>query len=185
MASLQRHQQRHQQLNVNNTMKKHSVIRLLNVVVLVACVVWNISSSNKFFRTLKAADSNGKQRLELIPLFIIWLGDRNLTGLHAAAVESCRRTNADHFDVRLIRNEDVDNLGFPLHDLFYLLDSVQKSDYLRQELLHHHGGFYLDADVFCIQPLHKSLEIFKDTHVLGGGGKSQFRSYRAHAVLFL
>lgn len=66
--------------------------------------------------------------------------------LHESAVESCRKFNQNVFEIRVVKDVDLldalSSLGFDLHPAFHLLDPIQKSDYLRQELLHHHGGIY-------------------------------------------
>ena len=90
-------------------------------------------------------------------IFFVWLGNKPLDGIHAAAIDSCRRMNENNFTITVVRDADLDTLGFELHPLFHLLDPVQKSDYLRQELLHYHGGIYLDSDVFCVRPLAPTL----------------------------
>lgn len=84
-----------------------------------------------------------------------WFGSPDLRPLQAAAFRSC--SGDAEFPQRLVTDADVNQsevrLGFPLHRLFHLLDPVQKGDYIRGELLHYHGGFYLDTDVFCLRSL--------------------------------
>merc|ERR1712217_389859 len=62
-----------------------------------------------------------------------------------------------------VTDEDVrdapSRLGFELHRSFNLLDAAEKSDYLRAELLYHHGGFYLDTDVFCLKSLAETYRV--------------------------
>lgn len=102
----------------------------------------------------------------LATIWIVWLGSRPMPLLHKAAVDSCRRAAAGRegaFIHRLITDADLRNapsrLGFALHDGFVLLDLVQQSDYLRAELLYHHGGFYLDADIFCLHSLGRAYNM--------------------------
>lgn len=82
--------------------------------------------------------------------------------LHQAAMNSCIRANKGDFTVRLVTDEDLQEapqrLGFTLHRSFHLLDAPEKADYLRAELLYHHGGFYLDTDVFCLRSMSRTYE---------------------------
>lgn len=129
--------------------------------------------------TASTTNTTTAQDSQKPPIFFIWLGTRPLEGIYEAAIDSCRRMNSDHFDIRIVTDEDLVNstasLGFELHPYFHLLDPVQKSDYLRQELLHFHGGIYLDADVFCARPLQFTLDMIQrpnDTNTskpVGGG----------------
>ena len=90
-----------------------------------------------------------------LTIFTIWIGnDVQPPPVISAAMESCKSIHADtpNLHYKVITNDDLDetNLGFELHSSFYLLDNVEKSDYLRGELLHNHGGFYMDADMVCL-----------------------------------
>lgn len=91
-----------------------------------------------------------------LTIWTIWIGD-DLTPppVIQAAMQSCRdiHKNEPNLQYRVVTNEDLHNnaLGFRLHPSFWLLDNVEKSDYLRAELLHYHGGFYMDADMLCLQ----------------------------------
>lgn len=113
------------------------------------------------------------------PMWFVWLGSNPLRGLHRAAIESCRKHNQESFDIRIVRDQDLTDsstyLGFDLHPMFHLLDHVQKSDYLRQELLHYHGGIYLDADVFCLQSLAHTLDMVRSdgNKPIGGGSPGE------------
>jgi hypothetical protein len=99
--------------------------------------------------------SNAWWRNVNLTIFTIWIGD-DITPppVIQAAMESCRNVHEDTPNLRykVITNDDLDatNLGFELHPSFWLLDNVEKSDYLRGELLHVHGGFYMDADMVCL-----------------------------------
>ena len=103
-------------------------------------------------------------RADLAPMpttvWRVWLDRAPLRPLQAAALRSCER-DAD-FPTRLITNNDTARseaaLGFSLHPSFHLLDPVQAADYLRCELLHHYGGFYLDTDIFCLRSLRPAYD---------------------------
>lgn len=98
----------------------------------------------------------------------VWFGGSTLRPLQAAAIDSCHigsefRTVLVH-DAKTLKADfpgtivDATSLGIPLHRAFHLLDPVQKADYIRAELLHHFGGFYLDTDVFCLRGLKQAYE---------------------------
>eukprot|EP00550_Attheya_septentrionalis_P012592 CAMPEP_0198305094 /NCGR_PEP_ID=MMETSP1449-20131203/57729_1 /TAXON_ID=420275 /ORGANISM="Attheya septentrionalis, Strain CCMP2084" /LENGTH=301 /DNA_ID=CAMNT_0044007625 /DNA_START=943 /DNA_END=1845 /DNA_ORIENTATION=+ len=106
---------------------------------------------------------------EVITIWTIWIGGSQIPPLVQAAMESCKTAHPNdrdqhgasayarepHLHYRVVTDEDLADpegrLKFSLHPSFFLLDNIEKSDYLRAELLHHHGGFYLDADVLCLQ----------------------------------
>ena len=116
---------------------------------------------------------------ELPPIFFVWLGNIAIETrpLQQGAIESCRKLNEGVFEVKVITDDDLlspmEKLGFELHPSFHLLDKVQRSDYLRLELIHNHGGIYLDTDVFCVRPFARHLAIFEEENVLGGGAASR------------
>mmetsp|Transcript_3153 Transcript_3153/g.5179 ORF Transcript_3153/g.5179 Transcript_3153/m.5179 type:complete len:418 (-) Transcript_3153:327-1580(-) len=114
-----------------------------------------------------------KQQPKKPPLFFVWLGSNEMQDIHRAAIESCTTHNQNTFEIKVVRDDDLlddgRRLGLTLHPLFHLLDHVQKSDYLRGELLHVHGGIYLDADVFCLRSLEPTLHLLEEGKVLGGG----------------
>ena len=90
-----------------------------------------------------------------LTIFTIWIGDDlQPPPVIQAAMESCRSIHKDapNLHYKVITNDDLDatNLGFELHPSFHLLDNVEKSDYLRGELLHYNGGFYMDSDMVCL-----------------------------------
>eukprot|EP00529_Nitzschia_sp_RCC80_P020649 CAMPEP_0113510554 /NCGR_PEP_ID=MMETSP0014_2-20120614/38202_1 /TAXON_ID=2857 /ORGANISM="Nitzschia sp." /LENGTH=405 /DNA_ID=CAMNT_0000406521 /DNA_START=194 /DNA_END=1411 /DNA_ORIENTATION=- /assembly_acc=CAM_ASM_000159 len=92
-----------------------------------------------------------------LTIFTVWIGnDKEPPPVIQAAMQSCRDAHKDDemLEYRVITNEDLRDstkLGFELHPSFWLLDNVERSDYLRGELLHHHGGFYFDADMLCLR----------------------------------
>jgi Capsular polysaccharide synthesis protein len=92
-----------------------------------------------------------------LTIFSVWIGnDASPPPVIQAAMQSCHDAHKDddRLEYRVITNEDLRDstkLGFELHPSFWLLDNVERSDYLRGELLHHHGGFYMDADMLCLR----------------------------------
>jgi len=99
-------------------------------------------------------------RNQNLTIWTIWIGD-DLTPppVIQAAMQSCRDVHEQepHLHYRVITNNDLPTLGFHLHSSFWLLDNVEKSDYLRAELLHHYGGFYMDADMLCLESFQRVL----------------------------
>jgi len=101
-----------------------------------------------------------------LTIWTVWIGSSidNMPQSILAATESCRKVheNEPSLQYRIVTDVDLSDprkhLGFELHPSFHLLDSIEQSDYLRGELLHHHGGFYLDADMLCLQSLKSVLE---------------------------
>lgn len=93
-------------------------------------------------------------RNQNLTIWTIWIGeDKTPPPVIQAAMESCRTIHQDtpNLEYRVLKNDDLQTLTFDLHPSFWLLDNVEKSDYLRGELLHHFGGFYMDADVLCLE----------------------------------
>jgi len=91
------------------------------------------------------------------PIFILWLGEAPIPTLHKGAIESCKRLHGEDFDVQLITDTELakstELLGFDLHRSFRYLSPVEQADYLRSELLYHHGGYVFEADIYCLTPL--------------------------------
>lgn len=77
-------------------------------------------------------------------VFAMWFGGHPMSAVRESGLASL----ADNgLDVVLLRDEDVDAWVLPEHPLlpgYYLLSAIQRSDYLRAYLLHHHGGAYAD-----------------------------------------
>jgi len=93
-------------------------------------------------------------RGQSLTIWTIWIGDDVIPPpIIQAAMQSCRNVHAAEPNLfyHVITNDDLHTLDFDLHPSFWLLDNVEKSDYLRGELLHYHGGFYMDADVLCLK----------------------------------
>ena len=88
----------------------------------------------------------------------VWLGDDPPEVVNFAH-QSCKDVHSNsRLRVLLLTRAELSNFLPTLHPSFDLLDRVEQSDYLRIELLHHHGGFYLDADVICLRSLEHLLD---------------------------
>lgn len=77
-------------------------------------------------------------------IFVVWLGpsmsDARIDGLHS--IEAASGLPIELIDESNLRNWEVKSS--PIHPAFELLTAIQKSDYLRSYLMHHHGGGYTD-----------------------------------------
>lgn len=79
-------------------------------------------------------------------IFTAWLGSNAMPATRVRALESIRRSNPGT-DVELVTLENFADYaveGHPFHEGFNYLGAVQKSDYVRSYILHHHGGVWMD-----------------------------------------
>ncbi|MDI1288910.1 MAG: capsular polysaccharide synthesis protein, partial [bacterium] len=77
-------------------------------------------------------------------VFVLWFGGHPMPQVRQQCVQSLR---ASGLDVVVITDEEVDEWllpGAPLEPAFWLLTPIQRSDYFRAYLMHHHGGAYTD-----------------------------------------
>lgn len=89
-----------------------------------------------------------------------WTGDNALPEYLQLCIDTFARRAASSYCVRLVRASDVEEvLGGPPHPAYQSLSLVHKSDYLRCELLHRHGGLYCDVDTICWSDLHSALHV--------------------------
>lgn len=146
---------------------KHRTGSLCLLIVLVQMTLsrlayrqYTYSENVKFNRrTLSTSDppDDAWWHGQKLTIFTVWIGkDASPPPVIEAAMQSCHNAHKDeeNLSYRVITNDDLKDskkLGFELHPSFWLLDNVEKSDYLRGELLHHHGGFYMDADMLCLR----------------------------------
>ena len=125
---------------------------------------------------------------EALPTTIwrVWLGPSTLRPLQQAALQSCAHSSPD-FPTRLVTNSDTASsearLGLSLHRGFRYLDAVQAADYLRAELLHRHGGFYLDSDVFCLRNLRSAYDASHRFDASGATLKSEYARHGSGLVM--
>ncbi|MGA4670200.1 capsular polysaccharide synthesis protein [Propionibacteriaceae bacterium Y1923] len=79
-------------------------------------------------------------------IWTAWMGDNEMTQSRRDSLRSIRRLHP-RFEVELVTMDSFpEHLveGHPIHPGFESLGPVQKSDYVRCYLLHHHGGVWLD-----------------------------------------
>jgi len=105
--------------------------------------------------------ANSPWQRKNVTIWTVWFGDEDPPPVIQAAMQTCRDVHKDEpfLHYRVLTNKDLHdgNLEFPLHSSFWLLDSVEQSDYLRAELMHYYGGFYMDADIICLKSFRRTL----------------------------
>ncbi|MFW0119763.1 glycosyltransferase [Rothia sp. P5764] len=112
-------------------------------------------------------------------LYLFWTGDNPLTKNRKNSFDYLVKNN-DDIEVILVSNDNLKDFivpGHPLHDCYYDLSFVHRSDYLRAYFMYHHGGAYLDIKPFegrvsrMIDYLenHKSIWAVGEAEVYGTG----------------
>ena len=85
-----------------------------------------------------------------VPCWLCWTGDNPMPAYLELCVDTFRRRLAARFAVRVVRAADVASLlDGDVHEAYPLLSLVHRADYLRCELLHRHGGLYVDCDTIA------------------------------------
>ena len=81
-----------------------------------------------------------------------WVGPLPLPGYLAAAWRTVVANNARGAQLRLVRDTDIPMLlpGM-LHPSYAHLSYVHRADYVRMELLHTHGGLWLDLETIAMR----------------------------------
>lgn len=77
-------------------------------------------------------------------LFILWFGGHPISPVRERSIDAFRDMG---LDVVVLRDEDVaqwEVAKSPMAPAFKLLTPIQRSDYVRAYLMHHHGGGYAD-----------------------------------------
>ncbi len=85
-------------------------------------------------------------------IFVVWTGDNEITPARRKSLNLIRSTNPES-KVILVTPDNLDDYivpGYPLHPSYVKLSYIQRSDYMRAYLMHHHGGVYMD-----IKPMDK------------------------------
>ena len=112
----------------------------------------------------------------------IWLGPRDLPESQRRCVESWRRHHPG-WEVRIWRDEDVPRLRNQ-EEFDRALSMAGKADVLRVEVLHDHGGVYLDTDMECLRPIDELLAgcdgFLARTHPSGRIGNTVFGAVPGH-----
>ena len=85
-------------------------------------------------------------------IFIVWLGDNQITPARQKSIDLIRSVNSGSKVILVSPDNLADYVlpEHPLHPSYEKLSYIQRSDYLRAYLMHHHGGVYMD-----IKPMDK------------------------------
>ena len=132
-----------------------------------------ISYYKQFYYKLTGRDENNKDNKKLIDQYLlaaqnynknssnsakipqiihrIWLGNDPLPNRFNFYIETCKLKNPG-WQYRLWTNKDVETFDFTTKELLKSAKSyAEQADILRLEILKKYGGFYLDADLECLQ----------------------------------
>jgi mannosyltransferase OCH1-like enzyme len=87
-------------------------------------------------------------------IHIIWIGDQSKKPTQC--IDTWIKKNLD-YEVRVWGNNQVQTTNWKnyrqLHDMLIKKDFAGASDVMRYEILYEHGGIYVDADTYCVNPL--------------------------------
>ena len=87
-------------------------------------------------------------------LHFIWIGDESK--IPSKCITTWHDMNPD-YEVKVWGNNEVQSVNWKnyrqLNDMIIKMDWAGASDVMRYEILHEHGGIYVDADSYCIKPL--------------------------------
>ena len=87
-------------------------------------------------------------------LHFIWIGDQSK--MPDKCIDTWMSKNTD-YDINIWDNDSVQRTNWKnyrqLHDMLIKKDYAGASDVMRYEILHEHGGVYIDADSVCLKPL--------------------------------
>ena len=112
----------------------------------------------------------------------IWIGPKDLPEQQRQRIDSWQHHHPD-WQVRIWRNEDIPRLRN--QEQFDLAPSMAgKADILRAEVVHDHGGVYLDTDMECLRPIDELLAgcegFLVRTHPSGRIGNAVFGAVPGH-----
>ncbi len=114
----------------------------------------------------------------------VWLGGRPIPEEH----ERFGRTFAQHhpgWEMRLWTDEDLPALGIGAAERERSRTHSELSNLVRYEVLHRHGGVYVDTDVECLRPLTpllRGIDAFAALEGPGHIGTAILGSVAGHAV---
>jgi mannosyltransferase OCH1-like enzyme len=87
-------------------------------------------------------------------LHFIWIGDESKMPIKC--IGSWHDKNPD-YELKVWGNNEVQSVNWKnrrqLNDMIIKMDWAGASDVMRYEILHEHGGIYIDADSYCVKPL--------------------------------
>jgi hypothetical protein len=112
----------------------------------------------------------------------VWLGGRPIPEEHERFGESFARHHPD-WEMRLWTDEDLPALGIGTAERERSRTHSELSNLVRYEVLHRHGGVYVDTDVECrrpLTPLLRGIDAFAALEVPGGVGTAILGSVAGH-----
>ena len=109
-----------------------------------------------------------------IPLWQAWLGKHDPPQTSSFALATCADFHNNSNIIPRVITSDTASDWLDLHPSFELLDLVEQSDYLRIELLHNYGGFWLDADVVCLRNLGNRAKDLTQWEISGARKRSDY-----------
>ena len=104
-------------------------------------------------------------------IWLAWTGNNSMPPYLELCIDTIRRHNKDDFEIVVITPKILNKYLKKIHPAYKYLSYVHKSDYLRCELMHNYGGFWLDCDTICLQSLKDVYEKSKKNHLNGYCGK--------------
>lgn len=114
----------------------------------------------------------------------VWLGEKPMPEEH----ERLGRTFAQHhpdWEMRLWTEEDLAELGIGATERERAHTNAELANLVRYEVLHRHGGVYVDTDVECrrrLTPLMRGVDAFAALEVPGRIGTAVLGSVPGHPV---
>ena len=112
----------------------------------------------------------------------VWLGGRSIPEEHEHFGETFARHHPD-WEMRLWTDKDLPELGIGAEEREHARTHSELSNLVRYEVLHRHGGVYVDTDVECkrrLTPLLRGIDAFAALEVPGGIGTAVLGSVAGH-----
>jgi Glycosyltransferase sugar-binding region containing DXD motif len=114
----------------------------------------------------------------------VWLGDRSMPEEHERLGETFSHHHPG-WEMRLWTDEDLPALGIGAEERERARSHSELSNLVRYEVLHCHGGVYVDTDVECrrtLTPLLRGIDTFAALEVDGVVGSAVLGSVSGHPV---
>jgi hypothetical protein len=112
----------------------------------------------------------------------VWLGAASMPQEHEVFRETFARHHPD-WEMRLWTDEDLPALGIGAAERERARTHAELSNLVRYEVLHRHGGVYVDTDVECrrpLTPLLRGIDAFAALEIPGGVGNAILGSIPGH-----
>lgn len=143
------------------------VICLLLIIVIIILIL-NLCKSNFENNIIISKSLKNK-----IPLWLLWPGEDKIPPYIELCIETCKKQNNDHFNIQIVKPNDMIKFFGELHPSFYYLRYAHRADYCRIKLLAKFGGCYLDIDSICVKPLFKLVSSNNNIDIITTGPKER------------